>query len=790
VKRKRLYAVGGGLVVIAMIGVACVYYWLTCSHPCVEGEMKLDGLRAPVEVCRDRYGVPHIYARNTHDLFFAQGFVMAQDRLWQMDLFRRLGEGKLAEVFGEEAINADVFSRTLGLERAAEREVDTLCEASRAVLEAFSEGINAYIATHRDRLPLEFRLLGYRPELWKPRASLVIGKVIFLILARNAASEIARAELVSRLGARRAAELFPPYSGEMVSDALTEPAHAWSPFRMFAGGSNNWVVGGVKSVTGKPLLANDPHLGVFLPSIWYENHLDGEAYRVTGASFPGTPAVIIGHNGRIAWGITSMEADVQDLYVERVSPDNPLLYDCEGSWEKMMVVREKIRVKGERDPMIVEVRRTRHGPIINRLMPGLDQALALRCVVLEGTSDNLSAFLLLNRAQNWREFQDALKRYQGPPQNFVYADAEGNIGYWGAGKLPIRRTDFGLCPVDGTSGKYEWVGFVSFEMLPHCYNPRQHFIVTANNRPLESDYPYYISREWAPPFRFQRITERLRNRERLSLRDLQDIQADVVSIPARLLTPYLLELESRAPRVQEAQRYLKGWDVQFSVDSVPATIYHMTLRYLVEKTFGDDLKDALPRYLDVRFGLLNSPHTRGVELLLKIIDDPINAWFDDIRTEAREDRDEILRHSLHAALEELMRELGPDMREWKWGKVHRCVFEHPFGKRWPLGHLFNLRPIPLGGEKYTVNHAGFTLTRPLAVNTIASYRQVIDLSDFARSVAIHAPGQSGHPLHSHYRDLAPLWARGKYHPMYFSKRDVQVNTRHLLRLVPQREEDS
>lgn len=480
-----------------------------------------------------------------------------------------------------------------------------------------------------------------------------------------------------------------------------------------------------------------------------------------------------------------MEADVQDLYQERVCTHNPYLYLYKGKWKRMKVVKEEIWVKGRRDPVILEVRLSCHGPLIDHLIPGLTQPLALRWTSLEETSDELLAFLMLNRAQNWKDFTNALSYYKGIPQNFVYADKDGNIGYWGAGRIPIRSSEFGLYPADGASGKYEWIGYIPFEQLPHLYNPPQHFIATANNNPLRDNYPYYIGLEWAPPFRIRRIVELLQRKERLSIEDFQEIQRDVFSIPAQVLTPYLLKLDPSNSRVQEAQAYLRKWDFRFTPDSVPATIYQMTLLHLLRKTFGDELAELLPRYLNVRYGPLNSPHQRGIELLLKIINDHTNPWFDDVRTTARENRDDILLLSLQGALEELRKRLGPEMEQWQWGRLHRCRFRHPLGEKWPLNYLFNPSPVPLAGEKYTINHAGFDPLLPFTVNTIASYRQIIDLRNFSRSMCVHSLGQSGHPLHPHYRDLLPLWSEGRYHPIYFSKKDIQAHSLHLLRLIPQ-----
>jgi penicillin amidase len=474
--------------------------------------MPVPGVQGRVEVIRDRWGVPHIYADSVDDLFFAQGYVTAGDRLAQMELQRRLASGRLAEVAGPAALDSDRFMRTLGLRRVAEAEWellqkdpathDTRYQDSARILTAYTAGVNAYIETHRDRLPLEFLLLGVSPEPWTPADSLVWGKVMALSLCANFEYELARATLIERLGAGKTGELVPAYPADapiIVPDAVSYQgldgaalAQARSVWQVFGGpgtGSNNWVVNGTRTASGKPLLANDPHMGIQMPALWYLVHLHGPGFDVTGGSLPGTPGVVLGHNARIAWGATNTTADVQDLYIEHLSTIGPQQYEFRGQWYDVQVITETIRVR-DAAPQVLPVAYTRHGPIVSDVLPGVPptMTLALRWASLDASATMLPAALAMDRAGNWDEFRAALRFFSAPAQNFVYADVDGNIFWMAPCDLPIRRVP-SLFPLDGASGDFEWQGFVPWDELPQSENPPEHFIATANNRPVDGSYP-------------------------------------------------------------------------------------------------------------------------------------------------------------------------------------------------------------------------------------------------------------------------------------------------------------
>ncbi|MBC7223723.1 MAG: penicillin acylase family protein [Anaerolineae bacterium] len=808
---KVLLAVMGMLLLLAVAVGGWLVWTVRLPWPQVEGEIHLTGLQGPVTVIRDEWGIPHIYASNPHDLFMAQGFVHAQDRFWQMEFWRRIGSGRLSEVLGKAALEDDKFIRTVGWHRTAAREVELLDPESRAALEAYAEGVNAYIAEHRGRWGLEFTLLrlqgtAFAPEPWTPSNTLTWAKVVAWDLGGNMDNELLRAQIAARLGQGALADLAPPYPADRpvivphpiaqaTLDAVPSPRTLWEGLALGRGpdiGSNNWVVAGSRTATGMPLLANDPHLSIQMPSIWYEIGLHCEPvseacpYNVVGASFASAPGVIIGHNDRIAWGVTNLGPDVQDLYIEKVHPDNPNLYEVEGTWQEMQVVREEIRVAGEDEPVVVLVRLTRHGPIINDVVGGPEepwsfgwQPLALRWTALE-PGNIFRAVLLINKAQNWEEFREALRYWDVPSQNFVYADVEGNIGYQAPGRIPIRKKGDGTVPVPGWTGEYEWTGYIPYDELPRAFNPPERYIVTANHAVVGPEYPYFLAADWDRGYRAQRIVDLLTAKDRLTLEDMQAIQADSHPLHAEELLPHLLNLALDDPRLQEAQQRLREWDGQALPDRVGATILEATLVHLVEETFGDELgPHALKEY-------------RGADTVVKqalgqLLAQPTSPWFDDIRTPEREGRDEILKRALAKAVEDLTEKLGKDMAQWRWGRVHTALFRNQsLGSSGiaPIEKLFNRGPVEAPGTSAAVNNVGYSMNNPFTVRSLPSYRQVVDLSDLSRSVSTHTTGQSGHPYHKHYDDMIALWREVRYHPMLWTRADVEAHAEATLRLLP------
>ncbi|MCX7681027.1 MAG: penicillin acylase family protein [Anaerolineae bacterium] len=811
------------LVILLLIAVLVMIVALTVGYgvftvrrpwPKINGRLRVKGLQSEVTVIRDQWGIPHIYASNTHDLFFAQGYVHAQDRFWQMEFWRRIGSGRLAEILGESALEDDRFIRTLGWHRTAARELELLDGEAKEILEAYAEGVNAYLSTHKGRLGLEFTILGwngvrFEPEPWTPLNTLTWAKVMAWDLGGNRGDELLRAHIAARLGKSAISVLIPEYPEDypiIVPHPLTGatldtvPEVVFNTYIFGDGeglGSNNWVVAGSRTETGKPILANDPHLGIQMPSIWYEIGLhctpQGSAcpYNVVGASFAGAPGVVIGHNDRIAWGVTNLGPDVQDLFIEKVNPENPNQYEYRGKWVDMEIVREEIKVAGEDQPVVVTARLTRHGPIINDVVGGIEgewafgwQPLALSWTALQ-PSTLVQSVLLLDKASNWEEFREALSYWDAPGQNFVYADVDGNIGYQATGRIPIRGSGDGSMPVPGWTGEYEWVGYIPFEKLPSAFNPEEGYIVTANNAVVGEDFPYFISKDWDPGYRARRIVALIEEDSSLSLEDMKAIQGDNKPVWAEDVLPHLLVLPSTGTgrparverRLSQALELLRMWDRHARRDSAGAALFEAFRLHLIRLTFEDELGEQL----------LNRAKGDLVVALVNLLEDKDAPWFDDITTPEVETRDEILLAALEEAVNELTAKQGRNMHKWRWGELHTATF-----KNQSLGQcgipmiesIFNRGPVEADGTIATVNNTGYNLNDPYAVRTVPSYRQIIDLSDFKRSISIHTTGQSGHPYHRHYDDMIDLWRNLEYHAMLWERADVEANAEGTLRLIP------
>ena len=776
---------------VLVVAVSAGYYLVQRPLPVVNGTEGASGLKSPVEIVRDRWGVPHIFGDNLEDLVFAQGYVTAQDRLWQMEFSRRIGSGTLSEVLGASTLETDQFVRTIGFRRAAEAEWEKVDPETRGILEAFARGVNAYVESHPDKLPLEFTLLGFRPEPWQPVDSLTWGKVMAWQLGGNWDSEILRAAMLRELGEEMTRELLPGYpkdgptivpAGVSYEGIGARAIASLRPIKETVGvvgiglGSNNWVVDGSKSITGKPLLADDPHLGVGMPAVWYEVHLCGGGLDVTGASFPGVPGVIIGHNRHIAWGVTNVGPDVQDLYIERINPANPNQYLYQDKWEDMRIIHEEIRVKGRKEPVVLEVRVTRHGPIINPAVEGLDQPLAMRWTALEPGTVSRSV-LAINRASNWPEFRDALRYWSVPSQNFVYADTKGNIGYQTPGDIPIRAEGNGLVPVPGWTGEYEWTGYIPFDELPTVYNPPTHYIATANNKVIGDDYRHHISYEWDPGYRARRIVQMLTAKDKLGPDDFRQMHLDQKSLFAADVLPHLARIKARDELTSKALDYLYNWDGNLAADSVGATVFETSYIKFLKNAYGALMSPEL---------LQEYQGAGGAHVLctLNILKDPSNPCRVALEKATGRSLEETWSLSLEEAVKELSGRLGGEVSAWQWGRLHTVTFNHPFGEMKPLDLFFNAGPYPTGGDGLTVNAAGYEVGKSFDQKTVPSLRMIVNLADMDKSLFVHTTGQSGQLFAQHRDDFVPLWLRGEYHPMLFERSSVEANSAARLTLWP------
>jgi penicillin amidase len=809
----------------SLAGLAGGAYYMLLRRPLPrkKGELHLKGLREAVEVITDRYGVPHIYAQNEDDLFFAQGYIHAQDRLWQMEFNRRIGSGRLSEIFGKLALETDRFARRVGMHRASAAAAEQLPEQSKRIFDAYAQGVNAFIEHNRNKLPIEFFLMRFTPEPWQITDSILWSKMMGWNLGGNWETEVIRARIVAKLGAERAAKLeagydpthpliIPPgveYQGiNLGMLEQYEQLKQLSGFGML-GGSNNWVVDGSMTTTGLPILCNDPHLLQAAPSIWYECHLVAGDIDVIGVSFPGTPTIVIGHNQYVAWGLTNAISDIEDLYIEKFNPQNPYQYEYMGKWEDAQVVREEIKVKGAKAPVIEEVRITRHGPIVTSIPhpsqgdpagkngnPGtngepVELLLALRWTGLE-KHDILSAAQEMNRATNCEEFREALRGWDMPPQNVVYADIQGNIGYVMAGAIPIRAKGQALLPSPGWTGEYEWTGYIPFEELPQIFNPGQHFIVTANNRVVDDSYPYYITNEWLNGYRAQRIRDLLTSKGKLALSDMASIQADQYSLPAVEIVPHILKIKPDSALEKDALDVLRTWDYILAPGSAGAAIFSMFLFKLERIVFSAMLGDEetlIQNYLGVGTTILalqNGYASRSKPLLIRLLNEHDDSWFaDSVIPDSPNSWNEAISNAFKGAIEELQEKLGSDVSGWKYGALHKMTYNHPFGMVKPLDRIFNRGPFPVGGDIDTINQAASLANQPDTVVTVPSYRQIANLADLKASLSGHAPGQSGHPASKHYADFIKPWLNVEHHPQLFERSMIEENAEGTLLLMPE-----
>lgn len=769
-------------------------------------EFKLSG---KVTVQYDKYGVPHISASSDADLYFAQGYVTAKDRLWQMEYNRRLASGTLAEILGDVVVNGDVTMvdrdfkiRRIGLYRAAVATYESLNAEMKGLYTAYSAGVNYYITTHKNDLPAEFEELGYTPELWHPVDSLTIPLLMFWHLSGSLDEELMLAKLVDELGAEKALELVSGKPADPETHIRWQTASALIPegfgsggFEILAGmedfsprvgatrliGSNNWVIDGVKSATGVPILANDPHLSLSNPPVWHEAHLMGPGVNVIGSTFPGVAGIIIGHNERIAWGVTNVGYDVCDLYVEKLSPNDSSKYIYKGEKKSFKRIIETIRYKdgNEMKERKMEIRFTVHGPVVEEVDGAV---ISMRWTGHEPSTEHRFMYLV-NRASNVSEFRNALSYFRVGAQNFIYADVDGNIFYQPTGRVPIR-SGVPYLPLDGSSGENEWEAYIPYNELPSVLNPSEHFFATANARPVDESYPYYIGYFFDIGYRVKRIKDLLNAKQLLTFEDVRAIQADNLVLAAERLKPILLETVKREreklpSRTLKAAKMVEDWDNHATIDSVACTIFHKWLERIAWNTLRDDLSEDSFEFW--------APDTDIILVLLarsEIQNELKYDWFDNSRTARQETRLYIIARSLQEAVNELGMKYGYEMEGWTWGKIHTTTLKHGLGKRNPR---FNNGPYPRSGSIDTVDNAGFPLFKDdFASSSGPSMRMTVELkSGIEHAVNTIPGGQSADMSSDHYQDqLLNYWLKNEAHPMLFTKEQIRENLAETLTLVP------
>lgn len=786
----RSAAVGAGL---AFLTVAALAGWLLGTLPKTSGEIAVLGLGGPAEISRDAQGVPHIRAGSSEDAAFALGYAHAQDRLWQMEITRRVGAGRLAEVVGEPGLPSDRFMRLLGLYRLAERQAKTLSPQVAQALQAYAAGVNAWISGHRGFLPPEYALLRLDPEPWQPADSLVWIKLMAARLSGNWRDELLRARLSRVLTEDQLKALWPAYpdSGPF-SLAASGPGVLPSaadldrlagadpqPPGVPKGASNAWVLGGERTDTGKPILANDPHLGFQAPVIWYLARLEAPGLEFTGATAPGMPFPIIGHNGRIAWGMTSIGTDMEDLFIERLVPGDSSRYQTPDGSLPFVVREERIGVRDNPDTTLT-VRSTRHGPVISDLIGPSETpetVLAFSAVYLDEAADRGTPEALygISRAGDWESFVEASRLIGAPQQNVFYADVAGNIGFIAPGRVPLRKSGRGRMPAVGWTGEADWAGFVPFDALPRAFNPSAAAIVNANNPPVGGDYPYFLTDDWAAPHRARRILELLAAQPKQTVQSTAGIQLDSVSLLAADLLPLMMrQMDPASERDRRALDLLRAWDGTMSRRRPEPLLFTAWLRELSRALYADELGPFSEDYRGLR-----------AEFVARALGEPGGPWCDDVATAEKESCPALAGRALATALDGLAADLGPEIDTWRWGDVHRSTFRHPVLSRLPLLDRFVDLTIPADGGDDTINRGSSAIGRniqPYAHIHGAGLRVVFDLADLERSRFMIATGQSGNPVSAHYSDLLGPWRDGA--SFTIEMEPAKEQQREILRLVP------
>jgi penicillin amidase len=850
----RRIIVRSAVVLLLLIAIASLglLHYIRRSLPVVDGEASVQGISAPIEIVRDADAIPHVFASTKADALFGLGYVHAQDRLWQMEFQRRIGHGRLSEIFGAATIPQDRFLRTVGFGRAARAAWAATSPWAQEQVNAYVAGVNAFIATHHGaQLPPEFSLLRFEPEPWSGPDVIVWVKMMAWDLSANYSFELLRHDLTRTVGAERMAQLLPPYATDGLSivpegpggpsepggsggsggsggaNALSSTYQTYQTYPTYSAsfaralsdgnpqvaalltaaseglGSNNWVVDGTLTASGKPLLANDPHLGTRLPSTWYLAHVKGGDFEVIGATLPGTPAVALGRNRFIAWGATNVAADVEDLYREHLDAAGTQA-EFRGVMEPITVIPETIAVKGA-EAVRVDVRVTRHGPLVSDainanppvrgIKPQPLDPIAFRWTGLDAEDSTLQSFLRVNEARNWNQFTGALREFVAPSQNFVYADVEGHIGYYAPGRIPIRgdvdlsrrsaegaKAD-GSSPAEGWTGAAEWTGWIPFDDLPHLYDPPDHMIVTANHRPAPASYRYHLGLDWPEPYRAQRIWELLRSGRSgrsggFTPDDFARFQADTLSLHAKALVPVLLaHAHPESALDRQALDLLRSWNFDASGTSVGETIFEAWFHQLAPAMVGDELGPLTIDSYKSRF-------TYITRFVLASLSNKDGGSCDNRTSGPRRSCDEAVTAALHAAVGDLNERLGSDPTRWRWDAVHHAVFPHQ-----GLDTVKFLRPllsrsVPNGGDWSTVNVGPVAADAPFEQRNVPGYREIIDLSPANDSRLLDAVGQSGHFLSSHYADFLPDWHDVKHRKMRMERADIDRGAVGYLRLRP------
>ncbi len=829
-RRKWVAGLLLGLVVIvvAFLGLTVGgYLWLKNNLPPYSNNVNASKLKAQVQVILDVNAIPHIFADSTEDAYFALGYAHARDRLWQMEIQRRVGQGRVAEILGAPALPVDRFMRTMGIYRAAEQSFAILSAQTQQALQIYAAGVNFYLENREEPLPLEFQLTQHTPEYWKPADSMVWLKMMAFILSGNYKNELLRSRLLEILTPQQLQDLFPPpipddpitldeYRSFSKPRALDlDPKHdrvksserqhvsryadrdldsLWplsnSPTSQVKA-SNAWVISGEYTATGAPILVNDPHLLLDAPVLWYLARIVTPELSLSGATVPGLPFHLLGHNGSIAWGLTATGSDIQDLYYETLSTSAPEQYLTPDGWRAFDVRIEKIEVRFD-DELLHTVRATRHGPVISDIsesaaaLAGEGRAISLGFTALQAGDRTVEALYLLNRARNWGELLESVSLIKGPQQNLMYADVQGNIGFIAPAKIPIRSTGDGYIPASGDDGSGDWTAYIGFSALPQTLNPSKGWIVNANNAIVGASHPHFLTHEWEEPYRARRIESLIRHRlegetAAYTVTDAETMLMDNISLAALELLPLMTEIDGTDAMAQQALALLRAWDGAMDRERLEPLIFMTWLRNLNQALYGDELGPLSEHFAGL--------HPRVVVSMLK----ENRAWCDDVTTkDISEGCDEVLKRSLQTALIELSAAYGADRALWRWGDAHRAIFPHPLLSRIPLlKEIFDIS-LETDGGNYTVNRGASyggliddeSRENPFDHRHGPGFRAVYDLAELENSRFMISTGQSGNPLSVHYDNFVKRWRDGEFISLRGDRKELAGSALGVLNLKP------
>jgi len=795
---KRILGIASGLLCILLFSLA-----LRLHHPLpiYDGRKKLPGLQDSVDVFTDPYGVPHIFAQNENDLFFSAGYIAARDRLFQISMVAYAVRGELALALGNDLISSDIYLRTWRIHDTGKKLVAAMDRDTYKIISNFCEGINFRINEIIDDPPIEFKILGTDPPRWDPTILAGYSRMMAHELSSSWKPEIVYGAIAEYFGKDKLAEVYPGYSKDKptiaqmglpaIKPLLTQILAQEISLRDILGhgssmiGSNSWVVSGSRTISGKPLLANDPHLKFAQPCRWYEIHLKGGRFNVSGVCLAGLPVPIIGQNEYCAWGFTNSMVDDMDFFIETVNPENSTQYLYGETWQNMKLIEERIPLKDGKDSTIV-IRLTHHGPVISDIHSSLKGSNQVVSMAWTGNwiTNELDAFIGLCTMRNWNDFTETTRKFGVPGQNMIYADIYGNIGWRAAVYVPIRKEGSSLIPRPGNDPNYDWQGRIPFDDMPFILNPEQGYIATANNKTVDDSFPYYISGLWADPSRAERIVERLARIDKAGMDDMKSIQLDYTSRFASEIVPYFLiaRLGNETGRLKTAYEIIENWDFVESSKSQGALIFHAVLRRLVLNLYGDEMELLGNHYLKA-FTEMKYLHSRNLRDLLS---GGTSSWIDDIRTKNKvEELGEILRRSFSSGVEEIVEHVGLNTANWQWGRAHSITHKHELGKFSTLNWIFNLNvgSYPSGGSDKSPNAGGYSFNDPYKQIAGASMRRVVDFSNLNETQFILPTGQSGLPRSRHYRDQADLYHSGQYRTTWFDETFIRRNNQLFKRLV-------